>query len=109
MSAAAVATPRRRPRRNYWLSAVAIVLSFLVFVVPFLFMVLTALKDRQQASLLDFSWPQNIQLVQNFQAVIEARDYMLIIAFVNSTILTVASVAILVVLSAMVAYVLQRR
>ena len=34
---------------------------------------------------------------------------MLVAAFINSTILTVASVAIMVVLSAMVAYVLQRR
>ena len=34
---------------------------------------------------------------------------MLIIAFINSTILTVASVAIMVVLAAMVAFVLQRR
>ncbi len=109
MSAVAAAGPQRRPRRNYWLSAIAIVLSFVVFVVPFLFMVVTALKDRQEASLLDFSWPSNIQFVQNFQEVIQARDYMLIIAFINSTILTVASVAILVVLSAMVAYVLQRR
>jgi raffinose/stachyose/melibiose transport system permease protein len=110
VTAVATAAPaRRRPRRNYWLSALAILLSFIVFVVPFLFMVLTALKDRGQASELDFSWPTNIQFVQNFQEVIEARDYMLIIAFINSIILTVASVAILVVLSAMVAYVLQRR
>jgi raffinose/stachyose/melibiose transport system permease protein len=41
--------------------------------------------------------------------VLEARDYMLVIAFINSTILTVCSVAILVILSAMVAFVLQRR
>lgn len=109
MSATAVARPRRRPRKNYWLSAIAIVVSFVVFVVPFLFMALTAVKDRQQASLLDFSWPATFQLGQNFQEVVRARDYMLIIAFINSTILTVASVAILVVLSAMVAYVLQRR
>ncbi len=110
MSAVATtAGPRRRPRRNYWLSAVAIVLSFVVFVVPFLFMALTAVKDRQQASQLDFAWPSAFRIVQNFQEVIAARDYMLIIAFINSTILTVASVAILVVLSAMVAYVLQRR
>ena len=34
---------------------------------------------------------------------------MLIAAFINSSILTVSSVAIMVVLSAMVAYVLQRR
>ena len=34
---------------------------------------------------------------------------MLVTAFINSTILTVASVAIMVVFAAMVAYVLQRR
>jgi raffinose/stachyose/melibiose transport system permease protein len=100
---------RRRPRRNYWLSGVAILVSIVVFVIPFAFIVLTAVKDRQQASLLDFSWPDNFQIVQNFIDVVKARDYMLIIAFINSTILTVASVAIMVILAAMVAYVLQRR
>ena len=99
----------RRPRKNYLLSAVAIVLSVIVFLVPFAFILLTAVKDRQQASLLDFSWPTHFQLVQNFVDVVKARDYMLIIAFINSTILTVVSVAILVVLSAMVAFVLQRK
>jgi len=99
----------RRPRKNYLLSAVAIVLSVIVFLVPFAFILLTAVKDRQQASLLDFSWPTHFQLVQNFVDVVQARDYMLIIAFINSTILTVASVALMVVLGAMVAFVLQRR
>jgi raffinose/stachyose/melibiose transport system permease protein len=105
-----VVTPRTRPRRkNYWLSAIGVVVSFVVFVVPFLFMVVNAGKTRQDASRLGFSWPTQLQFVQNFQEVITSRDYMLIIAFINSTILTVASVTILVVLSAMVAYVLQRR
>jgi raffinose/stachyose/melibiose transport system permease protein len=106
----AVPAPTTRPkRRSYWLSAIAIVASFVVFVVPFLFMVVNALKTRQEASRLEFSWPAQLQFVQNFQEVLQSRDYLLIIAFINSTILTVASVAILVVLSAMVAYVLQRR
>jgi raffinose/stachyose/melibiose transport system permease protein len=100
---------RRRPKRNYWLSAIAILLSIVVFVVPFAFILLTAVKGRQQASLLDFSWPTHFQIVQNFMDVVEARDYMLIIAFINSTVLTVVSVAVMVVLAAMVAFVLQRR
>jgi raffinose/stachyose/melibiose transport system permease protein len=110
--APAVTTPaanKPRPKRNYWLSAVAIVVSFVLFIVPFLFMVVNALKNRQEAADLSFAWPSQLQFVQNFQEVIAARDYMLIIAFINSAILTVASVAILVVLSAMVAYILQRR
>ena len=81
-----------RPGRGYLLSAVAIVASIVVFVVPFAFIVLTAVKDRQQSADLSFSWPHQFQFVQNFVDVVKARDYMLVIAFINSTILTVASV-----------------
>lgn len=95
--------------RRYLLSVVSIVVLGVVFLVPFAFILLTAVKDHQQASLLNFSWPQHFRVVQNFVDVVEANDYMLIIAFINSTILTVASVAIMVVLAAMVAFVLQRR
>jgi raffinose/stachyose/melibiose transport system permease protein len=99
----------RKPHPNYWLSAIALVVSFVVFVIPFLFTLLTALKNRQDAADLSFTWPKQFQFVRNFVDVVKARDYLLIIAYINSTILTVCSVAILVVLSAMVAYVLQRR
>ena len=98
-----------KPRPNYWLSIIAIVVSFVVFVIPFLFILLTALKTRQDAADLSFTWPKQFQFVQNFTAVLQARDYLLIIAYINSIILTVCSVAILVVLASMVAYVLQRR
>lgn len=107
MSTAVVGGPR--PQKNYLLSVVAILVSIVVFLVPFAFIVLTAVKDRQQASLLDFSWPHQFHFVQNFVDVVQARDYMLIIAFINSSILTVASVAGMVVLSAMAAFVLQRK
>jgi raffinose/stachyose/melibiose transport system permease protein len=97
----------RRPR--YLLSAFAILVSVVVFLVPFAFILLTSFKDRTQAAELDFSWPRNFQFVDNLMTVIEARDYLLIIAFINSTILTVASVTIMVILAAMVAWTLQRR
>ncbi|MEV0646287.1 carbohydrate ABC transporter permease [Phytomonospora sp. NPDC050363] len=99
----------RRNKNNHWLSTVAIVVSTVVFVVPFAFIALTAVKDQSQAAELDFSWPRNFQFVENLVAVVEARDYMLIIAFINSTVLTVCSVALMVLLSAMIAYVLARR
>jgi raffinose/stachyose/melibiose transport system permease protein len=102
-------TATRRSGGSYWQGAVAILVSGVVFLVPFAFIVLTAVKDRQQASQLDFSWPTRFRFVENFVDVVSARDYMLIIAFINSTILTVCSVAAMVVLAAMVAFVLQRR
>jgi raffinose/stachyose/melibiose transport system permease protein len=95
--------------KRFALSAVSIVLSVIVFLVPFAFILLTAAKSAQQASLLDFSWPHQFQFVRNFVDVVQARDYMLIIAFINSTILTVASVTLMVVFGAMVAFTLQRK
>ena len=80
-----------------------------IFLVPFAFILLTAAKTQAEAGQLEFSLPTDWMLFDNFRQAIEARDYMLVTAFINSTIITVASVAIMVVLAAMVAYVLQRR
>jgi raffinose/stachyose/melibiose transport system permease protein len=95
--------------KRYGLGALTIAATIIVFVIPLAFMVLTAMKDRREAAKLEFSWPTNIAFVENFEEVISARRFMLVTAFINSTILTVASVTILVVLAAMVAWVLQRR
>jgi raffinose/stachyose/melibiose transport system permease protein len=91
------------------LSPFFIALIAVIFIVPFAFMVTTASKTSAEAGQLSFSLPERFVLLDNIKEAIKARDYMLITAFVNSTIITVASVAIMVVLAAMVAYVLQRR
>lgn len=96
--------------RRYILGGAAIVVSFFIFVIPFIFTFLMAMKDRRESSRREFSWPENgIHLWENIIAVVKTRDYMLATAFLNSTILTVASVTLLVVFGAMVGYVVQRR
>ena len=50
-----------------------------------------------------------IHFWDNLVEVIKTRDYMLLTAFINRIILTVASVILLVVFGAMVGFVLQRR
>jgi raffinose/stachyose/melibiose transport system permease protein len=87
----------------------AIIGSIVFFIVPFLFIILTAGKDRVESSSLDFTWPSEWHFFENVIEVIQARNFMLLTAFVNSTVLTVASVTVMVVLSAMVGYVLERR
>ena len=87
----------------------AILIAAVVFVVPFVFMLLTAGKDRSEASYLRFALPTEWHLQENVQAVMAAGNELLVTAFKNSIILTVASVSLVVVLSAMVGYVLQRR
>jgi raffinose/stachyose/melibiose transport system permease protein len=94
---------------RYGVGGFAILASVVIFIVPFAFIVMTALKDRKEASLRGFTWPTTTHFWENLQQVIAARDYMLITAFVNSIILTVAAVILLVVLGAMVGFVLQRR
>ena len=84
-------------------------MAFIVFVIPFIFIVLTAAKDRLEASHLDFTLPTAWQLQENFGEVIGTRNDLMVTAMRNSLILTVASVSLIVLLSAMVAYVLQRR
>jgi raffinose/stachyose/melibiose transport system permease protein len=98
-----------RTKRHLWLGLLGIVLFGIVFIVPFAFIFFTAAKTQTEAGELQFSLPTTWTLLQNFGDALRARDYMLIIAFINSTILTVVSITVLVVLSAMVAYVVQRR
>ncbi|MFC4013872.1 carbohydrate ABC transporter permease [Nonomuraea purpurea] len=98
-----------RALKRFGAETVALVLATVIFLVPFSFMLLTAVKDEVQSLDLDFAWPANWPVVENFVRVVEARDYVLLRAYVNSTILTVASVALIVVFAAMAAFVLQRR
>ncbi|MFZ0529544.1 MAG: carbohydrate ABC transporter permease [Propionicimonas sp.] len=93
-----------------WIVGLAgIFLTTVLFIVPFAFIFTMAAKSEVEASQLEFSWPQNFQLWENVVEVFQARDYMLVIAFINSTVLTVASVTLLVVFGSMIAYVLDRR
>ena len=94
---------------RYGVGGLAILVSVVVFIVPFAFIVLVAAMDAQQAGEFRLAWPRNPQVVQNFLDVVQTRDYLLVVAFINSTVLTVASVTLLVVLGSMVAFVLQRR
>jgi raffinose/stachyose/melibiose transport system permease protein len=88
---------------------IALLLATVIFLVPFSFMLLTAVKDEVQSADLDFAWPADWPIVHNFTQVIQARDFVLLRAFVNSTVLTVVSVALIVIFAAMAAFVLQRR
>ena len=98
-----------RTIRSWWVDIVALVVVGVIFVVPFIFILFTAAKDRVEAARFEFSPPTDWLLFQNLAEVLDARNGLVVTAMRNSLILTVASVAILVVLAAMVGYVLQRR
>lgn len=86
-----------------------ILVTSILFIVPFIFILTVAMKTRQEANLLQFSWPEEMAFFDNLVAVIEFRDNTVLRAFLNSTVLTVASVTLMIVFGAMIAYVIQRR
>lgn len=82
--------------------------AFVIFIIPFLFMLVNALKERREANRLDMTWPTELHW-ENFKAVFEANNYQIVTAFKNSTLLVIGTIIILVIVGAMGGYVLQRR
>ncbi|RKR73592.1 carbohydrate ABC transporter permease [Frondihabitans australicus] len=98
-----------RHAQRVTVGVVAIVLSVVIFLVPFAFILLQTFKNPGEAGLLNINLPSHWQFVENLKEVLAADNGVIWRALINSTTLTVVSVAIMVVFSAMVGYVLQRR
>jgi len=98
-----------RNTRGTVIGVAAILVTGAIFLIPFLFIFYIASKNPTESAQLNFSLPSNFVLFDNLRQVVQARDYLMVIAFINSFVLTVVSVAALVILSAVIAYVWQRR
>jgi raffinose/stachyose/melibiose transport system permease protein len=95
--------------KSIWVDIVTLIVVCIVFVIPFVFIFLTAAKTQAEAASFRFSWPSQFQLVENIREVMAFGDYRMFRALWNSILLTVGSVTLIVLLSALVAFVLQRR
>jgi raffinose/stachyose/melibiose transport system permease protein len=98
-----------RRTQRITISAIAIIVSFGVFLVPFAFIVLQAAKTPAEAGEFSFALPTNWVIWQNLVDVLTTNDGMILRAFINSAVLTITSVIIMVVFAAMVGYVLSRK
>ncbi len=95
--------------KRVWIDVLALIVIGIVFVVPFIFIVLTAAKPRQEAALFQFTPPSQWQLLENFYEVLAFGNYRMLLALWNSMLITVGTVTLVVLFSALVAFVLQRR
>jgi raffinose/stachyose/melibiose transport system permease protein len=94
---------------SIWIDVVTLIIIGVVFIVPFIFIVLTAAKTSAEASLFQFTWPSQFQLIENIREVMVFGENRMLRALWNSTLLTVGSVTLIVLFSALVAFVMQRR
>lgn len=87
---------------------IGILVTVVVFLVPFYFMLVQSLKSKAEANKLSISWPTELHF-ENYLEVFKHNNYQLVTAFKNSTILTLITVLGLLATAAMAAYVIQRR
>ena len=100
---------RRQQIQSWVVGVIAIIVSVVVFLVPFSFVILQAAKTPAEASSLAYSWPTKWQFYQNLVAVLQSNDGLIWRAFINSAVLTVGSVALMVLVAAMSGYILARK
>lgn len=76
---------------------------------PLVFVALNAGMDVSQSAEMRMALPESPQYIPNLSEVIQARDFMILRAFYNSTVITVSSILLLIVLGSMFGLVLERR
>jgi raffinose/stachyose/melibiose transport system permease protein len=87
----------------------AIVLTTVIFWVPFYFVIVNSFKTSAESALFNMSFPTTFQIFTNYKEVLLADDHMVIRDFFNSTRLTIFSIVILVFVSSMAGFIMQRR
>jgi len=100
---------RSETRRGFIVEAIAVLFVVIVYGIPFSFVLLNSAKPRAEALQFRLSFPEQFAAIENFSEVIQTQNFMVIRAFFNSLIITVASVVILVVFCALAGFVMQRR
>lgn len=95
--------------QRFVFAAVAIVFTTVVFWVPFYFVIINSFKTPKEAALMGMGWPGTFQIAENYMEVLSTSNYLLLQAFYNSSMLTLLSIVLLVLISSMAGFVLQRR
>lgn len=99
---------KKRKIKCYLATAIGVLVGVIIYIIPFVFMLVNSLKDRKDASALSLSWPEELHF-ENFLEVIKTQNYMLLRAYKNSFILAFFAILLLVIFSSMAGYVMQRR
>jgi raffinose/stachyose/melibiose transport system permease protein len=99
---------KRRPFRIA-IEVLAVLFTLAIFGLPISYVLTNAGKSSTEAALMSIAPAQKAQYLSNFSAVIAQSDHMLIRAFVNSSLITVLSIAVLLGISSMAGFVLERR
>jgi raffinose/stachyose/melibiose transport system permease protein len=88
---------------------IAVVLALALFGVPLSYVATNAGKSSAEAAEMSIMPAAKTQYLENFAAVVSTSDYMLVRAFFNSALITTVSIVVLLAVSSMSGFVLERR
>ena len=98
----------KRRRKQIIGDVIGVLLTVVIFIIPFYFMFVQSIKTKKEANRLSIAWPSELHF-DNYLEVIRHGNYQLVTAFKNSAILTLFTVLGILVTAAMAGYVIQRR
>jgi len=98
-----------KKKRSLWIDIVAVAIAIIVFIVPLTFIFLQASKTQHDAYFLNYSIPKHWNLFKNFHDLFVSSNGIVRIATINTLLVTLFSVAILVIISGMAGYVIARK
>ena len=97
-----------KKQNSYVLEAVAIII-FLLYMIPFALVIINSSKPSLKIIMDPLSFPENwSQLIENIKAVLTSPNVRYPSSFISTVIISVCSVALLVLISSMAAWVLVR-
>jgi raffinose/stachyose/melibiose transport system permease protein len=99
----------KRRRSRLVVEILAVALALVIFGVPISFVITNAGKTSAGAAEMSIAPAAKTQYIANFSNVISASNHMLIRAFANSTVITALSILVLLAVSSMAGFVLERR
>lgn len=86
----------------------AVLMSIVLYGVPFYFVILNSLKDKTEAGQMNMKFPGMLNF-SNYVEVIKAENFAVLRAFYNSIFITVFSLIGLVIVCSMLGFFMQRR
>ncbi|MFB5661074.1 carbohydrate ABC transporter permease [Alteribacillus sp. HJP-4] len=103
------AKTKKHPKRIWFAEIFGTLAALLFFGVPFYFVIINSFKPAEEAAQMNLSWPGSFNLLENYREVLTVNDGRLMLAFFNSTVITISTIVVLIIICSMAAFVLQRR
>lgn len=97
---------KRKKFHKIIMEAIGLLLSLIVLV-PVYFVVINSFKTPNEAADMMITWPSEFQIFENYKTVYVEGN--ILTALTNSSIITAASVALIIIVASLTGYVLQRR